>query len=359
MSWDETTLGTCRLVCATAEAVLPTLPDASVQLILVDPPYMNTKLSYAGERLTWDRQWPTREAYLAWLLGLAKEWRRILAPNGSLYCFASPQMAAWVEVTLSDVFQVLNRIQWLKDEGWHKKTDPSTLRAYCSPREEILFCEQVSSETVAMGEAGYTQRARQLHTSVFAPLGQYIQQERERAGVTRDQVDVGLGYIRTKNPCRGTELCRRWEEGSSLPTQETYDRLRTFLNTPHGQADYLRREYEDLRRPFTLSPTVPYTDVWTYATVPTGPDKHPCEKPLSLLRHMILASSRPGDLVLDCFMGSGSTLDAAKQCGRQAIGVEQDPRWYRQACARVTQEHLWQAPPPQQRPTSPAQEQLL
>lgn len=35
--------------------------------------------------------------------------------------------------------------------------------------------------------------------------------------------------------------------------------------------------------------------------------KHPCEKPLDLIRHIIEASSRPGDVVLDTFVGSGST----------------------------------------------------
>src|SRR5690606_24499449 len=124
---------------------------------------------------------------------------------------------------------------------------------------------------------------------------------------------------------RGTALCYRWEEGSSLPTREAYYRMRDVLNAC-GQSDYLRREYEDLRReyedlrreyedlrrPFTLSrKRGPVTDVWDFATVPPYAGKHPCEKPLSMLTHMIETTSRPGDLVLDPFAGSGSTLRAA------------------------------------------------
>uniref|UniRef100_UPI001FFE282C site-specific DNA-methyltransferase n=2 Tax=Citrobacter TaxID=544 RepID=UPI001FFE282C len=52
------------------------------------------------------------------------------------------------------------------------------------------------------------------------------------------------------------------------------------------------------------------------------PGKHPCEKPADMLKQIISASSRPGDIVADFFMGSGSTVKAAIELGRRAIGVE-------------------------------------
>lgn len=62
---------------------------------------------------------------------------------------------------------------------------------------------------------------------------------------------------------------------------------------------------------------------------------HPTEKPVDLMAHYIANSTAPDDLVLDPFMGSGSTLVAAARLGRRAIGIEQDPRWFDVACARV------------------------
>jgi len=56
--------------------------------------------------------------------------------------------------------------------------------------------------------------------------------------------------------------------------------------------------------------------------VPWYPDKHPCDKPLDLMHHIIEASSRPGDTVLDTFAGSGSTAIACRELGREFVGCE-------------------------------------
>lgn len=63
--------------------------------------------------------------------------------------------------------------------------------------------------------------------------------------------------------------------------------------------------------------------------------KHPTEKPVMLMRDWIENCSAPGDLVLDPFAGSGSTLVAAVLAGRRAVGIELQRRWFDVACARV------------------------
>ena len=63
--------------------------------------------------------------------------------------------------------------------------------------------------------------------------------------------------------------------------------------------------------------------------------RHPTEKPVDLMEHYVLNSTAPGDLVLEPFAGSGSTLVAAQQNGRRWIGIESDPTYYYPALARV------------------------
>jgi adenine-specific DNA-methyltransferase len=365
MAWENVTLGDCRLIHGDALEVLPTLPSASVQLILVDPPYGGVKTSYQGEKVLWDRQWPTRETYLAWLRQMAKEWQRVLTPNGSLYCFAAPQMAAWVEVTLSEVFNILQRITWRKPAFSTKAEmfDKESCRMFFPASEAILFAEQYGGdaayqEALVTENESYWTACQRLKGRIF---GEYLKQEFTRAGVTKQQV-AALFPSATEGL---TGCVRNWLLGYNCPTPEQYHAIRTYLNSRNGHADYLRREYdylrreyedlrqeyEDLRRPFTVSSQVPYTDVWDYPTVSAAPGKHPAEKPLPLLRHIITASSRPGDTILDSCAGSFSTLDAARQCGRKGIGIEQERHWWTYGQRRLSQEMLFAQLPMSQKAT--------
>lgn len=62
---------------------------------------------------------------------------------------------------------------------------------------------------------------------------------------------------------------------------------------------------------------------------------HPAKKPLELLKRYIRVSSKAGDVVCDPFVGSGTTGVAAKQLGREFVGVEQDEKYYKMACVAV------------------------
>jgi DNA modification methylase len=65
---------------------------------------------------------------------------------------------------------------------------------------------------------------------------------------------------------------------------------------------------------------------------------HPCPKPLSWMRWLVSLGSRVGETVLDPFMGSGTTLVAAKQLYRNAIGIEIEERYCEIAAKRLSQE---------------------
>jgi site-specific DNA-methyltransferase (adenine-specific) len=69
-----------------------------------------------------------------------------------------------------------------------------------------------------------------------------------------------------------------------------------------------------------------------------GVHEHPTMKPLRLMRDLVSLFSAPGDRVLDPFSGAGSTLVAAKDLGRSAIGIEIEPRYCEIAVKRLRQE---------------------
>ena len=62
---------------------------------------------------------------------------------------------------------------------------------------------------------------------------------------------------------------------------------------------------------------------------------HPTIKPLDMVKNHIINSSKENDIVLDCFMGSGTTAVACKELKRNFIGFEINPEYYRIACDRI------------------------
>ena len=98
-----------------------------------------------------------------------------------------------------------------------------------------------------------------------------------------------------------------------------------------GRADY-QRQYEPILYGWPEGSSRHWCgdrdqgDVWNIKK-PARNDLHPTMKPVELMERSIRNSSRPGDVVLDCFGGSGSTLIAAEKSGRRCFMMELDPKY--------------------------------
>ncbi len=98
-----------------------------------------------------------------------------------------------------------------------------------------------------------------------------------------------------------------------------------------GRADY-QRQYEPILYGWPEGASRHWCgdrdqgDVWNIKK-PARNDLHPTMKPVELMERSIRNSSRPGDIVLDCFGGSGSTLIAAEKSGRRCFTMELDPKY--------------------------------
>ena len=99
----------------------------------------------------------------------------------------------------------------------------------------------------------------------------------------------------------------------------------------------------------TLNDDVQMRSDWTIPLC-TGPERikkdgkkaHPTQKPEALLYRVLLASTKPGDVVLDPFLGSGTTASVAKKMGRHFIGIERDKTY-----ATIAKKRIKEAQPPQ------------
>jgi adenine-specific DNA-methyltransferase len=104
-----------------------------------------------------------------------------------------------------------------------------------------------------------------------------------------------------------------------LTFTKRYPSTERFLRYQHENAYLLAKG-----NPPQPAQRIPDVLEWKYS----GNRLHPTQKPLCVLTPLIQSFSRPGDVVLDPFCGSGSTLLAAKLQGRRFVGIELDPGYY-------------------------------
>lgn len=340
--------GRATLINADCLPYLKTLADNSVDLILTDPPYFQVK------RNAWDNQWPDVQSFLAWLDEVLEELWRVLKPSGSLYLFCGSKLASDTEILIRNRFEVFNHIIWAKPSGPWRRMHKPNLRMFFPATERIIFAGHYNAEGYAKGCSGYTTQCSQLKKQVFKPLIDYFINARKQLGITAKEI----------NKATGTQMCSHWfsENQWALPNEEQYLKLQRLFDKKRGELvrshdelldeynnlnsqyqtlvreyDSLKTEYEHLRRPFNVTSDVPYTDVWQFAPVQYYPGKHPCEKPRALLEHVLLSSSRENDVVLDAFMGSGSTGKACLALNRRFIGIEMEEEMFDLTLNALTQ----------------------
>ena len=294
------------LSCGDALECLPQIPSDSIDLILVDPPYHSTK----KDNIYGDADFAHDDHFIDWIKSLSKEWKRILKANGSLYLFCSSDMAPYLYVALSDDYNMQSMITWSKPnepgyDGWRQKMKKTSLRRWYPHTERIIFA--------APATEGNLKRA---------PFGHFLKSCRQQCELTSNKLTEMTGaYGKVNNG----GAVSNWETGRNIPSREQYAKIcSAFCST--GRISIMPA-YEDVIRAFNIDPKEPFIDVWDFMNVRQYKGKHPAEKPQDMLQHIIRTSSYEGDVVLDCFAGSGSTLAAAASLGRRSVGIEIEERW--------------------------------
>lgn len=338
-------LNSINLVNDDSLSYIKTLPDNCIDLIATDPPYFQVK------SCSWDNQWENVTAYLSWLDEILAEFWRVLKPNGSLYMFCGSKLAADTEILVRERFDVLNHIIWAKPSGPWRRQNKESLRSYFPATERIIFAEHYQSPYKGKS-SGYLQRRRELKENTLKPLIEYFKQARDSLGITAKEIHQATGKQMASH-WFGYSQWQLPNESDYLKLQELFNQVavKQFSDNPLSRqhADLvseqklLRREYHELsqqyqllRRPFSVTVDVPYTDVWAYPPVQYYPGKHPCEKPSAMMEHIINSSSREGDVVADFFMGSGATMKAALKLNRRVIGVELEADRFEQTKAEIS-----------------------
>lgn len=294
--------------------VLSKLPDSCASLIVTDPPYHSTK----KKNITGDTSFSEDDHFVEWISAYIEEWKRVLRPNGTVYMFCSSKMSAKLELAFEERFNVLAQVVWTKPnapgfDGWKQKMKKEALRQWYPHSERIIVAEPAVEGN--------------LHRSYFADL---LRTLRQKAGLSGHQLTEMTGAYGAIN--HGGAVSN-WETGRNIPSREQYSKLCVALISTGNVSEM--PPYEDVIRPFNVTKDSEFSDVWNFESVRPYKGKHPAEKPLDMLEHIISTSSYPGDIVLDCFSGSGSTLVAAVKLQRRAVGIEIEDKHFENSVERL------------------------
>ena len=276
--------------------LLSSLEDDSVDLICVDPPYFEIVKN------EWDNQWSSEEEYLDWCERWTTECFRVLKPNRCFYVWGTTKTDTFIKYKLN----VLNQIgsahyhNWII---WHYDWGGRTKKTYARKHEDLLM---------------YSKGKEFLFNADDVRV--------ERAVKTNMNLQRKMNLLRKK--IAGTPFSEKdthsWKKYNFEKLLEEESALETTL----AELEAKNSKFEKGKIP---------TDVWQKNNHTTSAEYagwHPTQKPLVLLERIIKGNSNEGDLVLDCFSGSGSTMIAAQNTNRKFIGCELDEEYYEKSLER-------------------------
>ena len=281
------------------------LPDKSVQLIIADPPYYKVKGDF-------DFVWKTFDDYLQDVERWAIECKRVLADNGTLYWYGDAKNIAYAQIIFDKHFNLLNSLVWENTNDHKQQIRFNTdLRTFAPLTERCLVYESQAMCTTGLKEV------EMEYVAPRNPFALELKKARLKKGVSINQVaEYGKFY---GNVNHGGSVTN-WERGYNIPSIEQWKTLCENLPIERTEYEHLITEYEHLRRYFNNERF--YGDVIRIPNYETGNHEHDTPKPEKLTREIILISSRPNDLVLVPFAGSGTECAMAIKENRNFTGFE-------------------------------------
>jgi DNA modification methylase len=321
-------LGEHRVMCGDstkAEDVERLMNGKRAQLIHADPPYGmgKEKDGVQNDNLYADK-----------LDAFQMAWWRAFRPhaedNASVYIWGNAEdlWRLWYCGGLknSERLTMRNEIVW--DKGHGQGIGSADHRMFPTVSERCLF--------FMLGEQGFNTNADNYWEG-FEPIRLYLQTERDKAGMTNKTVADLFGF----HP----RMADHWFSKSqwSFPQKEQYEAIQKASKGDAFKREYddLKREYDDLKREHDelkreFYATRSYfdnthdnmTDVWDFGRV-TGEERHghATPKPVEMMARAIKSSTKDSGLLIEPFLGSGSTLIAAEQLGRKCYGMEISPAY--------------------------------
>lgn len=321
------------LHCGDCLDVMRTMPYNSVDLVLTDPPY---GLAFMGKK--WDYDVPAEDVWAEAL--------RVLKPGGHLLAFAGTRTQHRMACRIEDAgFEIRDMLAWVYGQGFPKSHNgPWGGTALKPALEPITMARKPLIGTVAAnvlehGTGALNIDECRVETTEARP---------HRISTASLPPKNALGGRLNGSKASGTTLQGRWpanliHDGSDevvemFPQSKSTGGQSSIGAFRNGDIYGKGRDEREKRDPgFGDSGSAARFFYCAKASKRERGEgnNHPTIKPIALMEYLVKLASRPDAVVLDPFMGSGTTGIACANLGRKFIGIEREPDYFRIAEARI------------------------
>ena len=329
--------------------ILRNMPDNSVDLIATDPPF-NTGRNYGA----FNDKWGGLKGYLKFMEPRCVEMHRVLKDTGSFYLHCDPTASHYLKVMLDGVFGIK---QFRAEIIW-KRHNSHSCKLYGNIHDVIFyygFGKEVIPDNVRVPLSKERIKAYS-HTDEFgafesSPLsgsgsvkvGQYTTSDLMGSGNRNGQSGKAWkGILPPPNSHWAVPIKSKYAQYIEKHFIPNYTKVKNLhkrldLLDEAGLIYWTKNGKPRLKRYLSASVGKPPQSIWD--DIPKARGGYPTQKPLALYERIIKASSNEGDLVLDPFAGSGTTLDAAQSLNRKWIGIDQSLEAIQTIVKRMEERH--------------------
>jgi DNA modification methylase len=250
--------------------VLKTLPDGCVDLIYLDPPFFSNKKyeviwGDGGEIRSFEDRWAGGiDHYIAWLKERVEQMHRVLKPSGSLFLHCDWHANAYIRVHILD--KIFGEKNFKNEIIWSYKRYTAASKKFQNLHDTIFYYSKSDNYTFNEAREDYGQNS--------GTMDSHYKQDED-----------GQWF--------------RWQKRKGQEPYKIY-----------------------------LSEGRRIGDVWEIPIINASSKErigYPTQKPEALLERIIKCASNEGDIVLDPFMGGGTTLAVADKLNRRWLGIDQSP----------------------------------